>query len=57
MVRASGNAPEPGTDLVRCGEQGRRLSLSYARMNDPIVINIGRMRMACTFVSFLYDRR
>jgi hypothetical protein len=19
MVRASGNAPEPGTDLVRCG--------------------------------------
>ena len=32
MVRASGNAPDPGTDLVRCGVYVRRLSLSYARM-------------------------
>src|SRR5207244_8229163 len=33
IVRASRNAPEPGTNLVRCGVYGRRLSLSYARMN------------------------
>src|SRR5437667_4470366 len=34
MVRVSGNAPDPGTLLVRCEVEARRFSLNYARMAE-----------------------